>query len=226
MTEIRGLFITFEGIDGCGKTTQIKRLASALERAGIDHISTREPGGSEAGEKIRAILLESGQLGLEHRAELFLFLANRVQNLAEVVKPALAEGRIVLSDRHRDSSIAFQGGGRELGVEWVERLHEEALDLLPDCTVLIDIPVEVSRERARLRDAHLPAGQADRFEREGVEFHERVHAAYRSLAQRHPERFLIINGDQAIDNVTSELFKKLAGRYTDQLGGLATLRLD
>lgn len=216
-----GLFITLEGIDGCGKTTQQKRLVSALEFLNVPHIGTREPGGSEAGNKIRAILIDSAQLALEPKAELFLFLANRVQNLAEIVKPAVAEGKIVVSDRHRDSSIAFQGGGRELGVEWVEQLHEEALDTVPDCTVLIDISVATSRERAKARDAHIPAEQLDRFEREATEFHDRIHTAYRQLAKSHADRFLTINGEQSIDNVTRELFAALASRYPGQLGKLA-----
>ncbi len=216
----KGLFITFEGIDGCGKTTQIARLVAALEQLSIDHVATREPGGSEAGEKIRSILIDSSQLHLEPRAEVFLFVANRIQNVAELVKPALAAGKVIVTDRHRDSSVAFQGAGRELGIEWVEQLHEEALDIWPDCTVFLDVPVETSRQRAKLRDANIPAGQANRFEREELEFHLRVYAAYQDLAKRHSQRFLVVNGDQSIDDVTQELYEKLAARYPEQLGRL------
>lgn len=219
-----GLFITFEGIDGSGKTSQLHRLAVALDQLALPYVATREPGGSAAGERIRQVLIESHELVLEPKTELYLFLANRVQNLVEVVAPVRAAGQIVLSDRHRDSSVAFQGAGRELGVEWVERLHDEALDFLPDCTVLIDIPVEISRERARARDAHIPSGRLNRFEREGIAFHQRVADAYLNLAMRQPERFVVINGNQPINDVTGELFAKLASRYPDRLAGLATVR--
>lgn len=220
--ERKGLFITFEGIDGCGKTTQFRRLQELLSQAGIEYLATREPGGSEAGERIRQILIDSSHLALTPKAEVFLFLANRNQNIHEVVKPAVAAGKIVLSDRHRDSSTAFQGSGRGLGLEWVEKLNDEACDdFPPDCTILLDISVEVSRERARKRDSDAAqAKHVDRFEREGSDFHIKIWEGYQALAKKYPERFLVIDATPSIDEVTKALVGALTQRYPEHFTGI------
>lgn len=218
----KGLFITFEGIDGCGKSTQFRRLQELLREAGVDYVATREPGGSEAGERIRNILIDSSDLHLTPKAEVFLFLANRNQNLHAVVMPAVAEGKVVLSDRHRDSSAAFQGSGRELGIDWVDRLNDEACDdFPPDCTILLDISVATSRERARRRDTDAAqAKHIDRFEREGEAFHQRIYDGYQTLAKKYPDRYLVIDATAGIEDVTQALVTALAQRYPDHFGKL------
>ncbi len=217
----KGLFITFEGIDGCGKTTQFRRLVELFEQKQVPYTATREPGGSPAGDRIRAILINSSDLRLEPKTELMLFLANRVQNLAEIVKPGIATGKIVLSDRHRDSSIAFQGGGRQLGVDWVDRAHAIVCDIVPDCTILFDLTVAASRARAAARDrGGSEAKQIDRFEREGIEFHERIWAAYQQLVKKYPDRFLVIDASGSIAEVTQLMVAGLARRYPDQFSSI------
>lgn len=216
----RGLFITFEGIDGSGKTTQLKRLAARLVTSNIPHVVTREPGGSEAGERIRQIIIESTKLALEPKAEVYLFLANRVQNLAEVVVPAVEAGQIVLSDRHRDSSAAFQGGGRQLGYEITDALQDYACAALaPDCTLYIDISVEESRKRAAAREQNAATAKTvDRFEREGMAFHQRIWEGYQWLIKKYPARFLVIDGSGNEDAVEQLVWAALAARYPDYFG--------
>lgn len=219
----KGLFITFEGIDGCGKTTQFTHLVTALATARIPHLATREPGGTPLGDRIRAILIDSNELVLDPKTEVFLFLANRVQNVAELVVPALAEGKIVLSDRHRDSTVAFQGGGRQLGLDWLDQLHRESLPIEPDCTLLFDLPVATSLARSKLRDTDpTQAKHRDRFEQEQAAFHERTRAAYLELARRYPDRFMMIDAQPPIEEVTQEMLAKLSERYPKQFGQLAT----
>ena len=212
----RGLFITFEGIDGSGKTTQLKRLAVRLAVSNIPHLVTREPGGSEAGERIRQIIIESTKLALEPKAEVYLFLANRVQNLAEVVGPAVADGIIVLSDRHRDSSTAFQGGGRQLGFEIVDQLQEYACAFAPDCTLYFDISVEESRARAAKREQNsATAKTVDRFEREGEGFHQRIWEGYQWLMKKYPARFVVVDGSGDEDTVEHFVWAALTERYPE-----------
>jgi dTMP kinase len=216
-----GLFITFEGIDGSGKTTQCQRLVTALKGANISYVATREPGGTPLGDCVRDILINSNDLSLDPKAEVFLFLANRVQNVAELVMPALAEGKIVISDRHRDSTIAFQGGGRQLGLDWLDQLHRDHLPIEPDCTLLFDLPVEASLARSHRRDTDpAQAKHRDRFELEAAAFHERIRAAYLELAKRYPERFVIVDAAPEIDDVTEAMFAALAERYPNQFGFL------
>lgn len=216
-----GLFLTFEGIDGSGKTTQCQRLLSRLAELQIAHVATREPGGSSLGDRVRDILIHSNDLALDPKAEVFLFLANRVQNVAEIVMPALALGKLVISDRHRDSTIAFQGGGRQLGLDWLDRLHRESLPIAPDCTLLFDLPVEISLARSHRRDSDpSQAKHRDRFEHEQTDFHARTRQAYLELAQRYPERFVIIDAAPPADDVTQQLFSLLAHRYPELLASL------
>lgn len=214
----RGLFITFEGIDGSGKTTQCRCLAERLSALTIPSLVTREPGGSALGDRVRDILLHSADLALDYQAEVFLFLANRIQNLTELVLPALTEGKIVLSDRHRDSTIAFQGGGRELGIDWLDQLHRDRLPMEPDCTLLFDISVAESRVRALARDSDpSQAKPRDRFEQMAEDFHQRIRDAYLLLAERYPERFVVIDAAPGVESVTMAMSKVLAERFPDHL---------
>ena len=195
----RGTFITFEGLDGCGKSTQVEKLASALRMQGQSVTVTREPGGTIAGEKIRNVLLDSSTVGLSPLAELALMFASRAQHLKEIIQPALAAGQIVLCDRFTDSTEAYQGGGRELGTRPVLELHRILCgDLQPELTILMDSEVTASVERARRRNMHKVAdrlGESDenRFEQENQQFFERVHAAYLAIAKREPQRVMLVN---------------------------------
>ncbi len=188
----RGRFITFEGLDGCGKSTQMERLARILRKQDLSVTVTREPGGTAAGEKIRHLLLDTRTSGLAPVAELALMFAARAQHAEEVILPALAAGQIVLCDRFTDSSEAYQGGGRKLGSKPVHDLHRALVgDLQPDLTILMDSDVATSVDRARRRNrAHSKTNASDenRFERENRAFFTRVRAAYLEIAKRETGR--------------------------------------
>jgi dTMP kinase len=188
----RGLFLTFEGMDGSGKTTQLRLLAARLRTAGRDVVETVEPGGTRIGGQVRRILLDAANQELCPTAELLLYFACRAQNVEERILPALAQGKIVLSDRFTDSSLVYQGIGRGLGVEVVldlDRIASKGLE--PDLTLLIDIDVETSLARAQGRNLDSTETRMDDQE---VEFHRRVHAAYAELAARERNRFRIVDG--------------------------------
>jgi dTMP kinase len=195
----RGRFITFEGLDGCGKSTQMERLAAVLREQGAPVVVTREPGGTVTGEKIRRLLLDSATAGLSPLAELALMFSSRAQHIAEVIQPALAEGSIVLCDRFTDSTEAYQGGGRKLGSQPVLALHRILCgDLQPDLTILMDSDVAASVERARRRnkaDTKNSHGKNDenRFEQESRAFFGRVHAAYLAIAARETQRVVLVD---------------------------------
>jgi dTMP kinase len=198
----RGKFITFEGLDGSGKSTQVEKLARSLRAHGLSVTVTREPGGTSAGEKIREVLLHSGTSGLSPFAEMALMFASRAQHIHEVILPALADGRIVLCDRFTDSTEAYQGGGRKLGVKAVLRLHEILCgNLQPDLTILLDNEVAFSVERARRRNLRHKGGRTEkvsvkdenRFEQESRAFFGRVRYAYLAIAARVPHRVHIVN---------------------------------
>src|SRR5512146_3183286 len=204
----RGKFITFEGLDGCGKSTQMENLANVLRRDGLEVVTTREPGGTPIGERIRAILLDSATLGLSAPAELALFFAARAQQIEEVIIPALNQGKWVLCDRFTDSSEAYQGAGRKLGSEAVLALHRVLCrNLQPDLTVLMDSDVAASVARARRRNRSRGADEADenRFEQENRAFFERVHQAYLAIARREPERVVIVDARRAIEVVHKDI---------------------
>lgn len=193
----RGLFITFEGVEGSGKSTQLARLRTHLESRGLEVIATREPGGTPIAEDIRAILLDPAHAGMATMTELLLYAAARAQHLHELVRPALDAGKMVLCDRFADSTRAYQGGGRGVDADVLAALHRLATGgLQPDCTLLIDVPAEEGLARARTR------GRTDRLEREAVAFHQRVRAAYLELAQADPARIRVIDGTQDIDTVS------------------------
>jgi dTMP kinase len=208
-----GFFITFEGLDGCGKSTQLEKLAAVLRQEGRPIVVTREPGGTTIGDRIRAILLDSATGKLSPEAELALMFASRAQHLGEVILPALAHGKIVLCDRFTDSSEAYQGGGRKLGSEAVLALHEVLCrGLQPDLTILMDSNVADSVARARRRNAASGSDEG-RFERENREFFERTREAYLEIARRDAHRVVVINAREPIDtvhrNIVAALRKKL-----------------
>jgi dTMP kinase len=196
----RGRFITFEGLDGCGKSTQLKKLARVLSAQGLDVVVTREPGGTPTGEKIRELLLDTKTSSLAPLAELALMFAARAQHIAEVIRPALADGRIVLCDRFTDSTEAYQGGGRKLGSEPVLALHRILCsNLQPDLTILMDSDVATSVDRARRRNKSFTAksgrGKSDenRFEQESRAFFGRVRSAYLAIAKRELGRVVMVD---------------------------------
>jgi dTMP kinase len=194
-----GKFITIEGLDGCGKSTQLKKLAQRLEAQGIELVVTREPGGTPIGEKVRHILLDSATVKLSRSAELALMFAARAQHLEEVIQPALAAGKLVLCDRFTDSTEAYQGGGRRLGTTPVLELHRILCgNLQPDLTILMDSDVAASVKRARRRNsAHHPSqhgrSHENRFEQESRAFFTRVRNAYLAIAKREPQRVAVVD---------------------------------
>jgi dTMP kinase len=187
----RGKFLTFEGLDGCGKSTQMELLAEVLRRQGLDVVTTREPGGTPTGEKIRSVILDSKTRSLAPMAELALMFAARAQHIAEIITPSLGAGRWVLCDRFTDSSEAYQGGGRQMGSDLILTMHQVVCgDLMPDMTILMDSDPQASVARARRRNkANAQDGiDENRFEKEKLEFFDRVHVAYNAIAVREPAR--------------------------------------
>lgn len=210
VTSRRGKFITFEGLDGCGKSTQMERLALSLRKQDLPVTVTREPGGTAAGEKIRHLLLDTRTAGLVPMAELALMFAARAQHAEEVILPALAAGQIVLCDRFTDSSEAYQGGGRTLGSKPVHDLHRSLVgDLQPDLTILMDSDVAASVDRARRRNrAHKTnASDENRFERENRAFFSRVHVAYLDIAKREPGRVAVVDARGTPDQTHAKILE-------------------
>ena len=212
----RGLFITLEGLDGSGKTTQIKRLAAWMAKRGIEAVQTRQPGGTPTGDRIREILLDARSGALAHMAEMALMFADRAQAIAEVIEPALAAGRMVLCDRFTDSTEAYQGGGRELGSEAVLALHRIVCgDLKPDLTLLLLPSLEASLQRARrrnVRQEQQTGTNEGRFEQEADAFYRRVWQKYREIAAREPARVVLIEGDLGIDEVHEQIVEAVSER--------------
>ena len=211
----RGLFVTFEGIEGSGKTTQVTRVADRLIAAGEDVLVTREPGGSPLGRRLRALLLEDRGRPIDPLAELHLYVADRIQHVREVVEPALAQGRIVLCDRFSDATAAYQGYGRGLGADVVAAMHRHApLDLRPDRTILFDLEPEVGLERARSRNRELGTETSEgRFESERIEFHRRVRDGYLALAAADPFRWRIVAAEHDLDAVEARVADLLADLF-------------
>jgi len=210
----RGLFIALEGLDGSGKTTQIKRLSSWLHSRGFEPVITRQPGGTATGDRIRAILLDSRSTGLASMTEMALMFADRAQAIAEVIQPALNEGKIVVCDRFTDSTEAYQGGGRQLGSQIVLELHRVICgDLKPDMTILLLPSLSASLARARRRNTREEAQTGkdeNRFELEKDAFHRRVWEKYHEIAQREPDRVVLIEGDLSIDEIHEQIVEALA----------------
>lgn len=213
----RGKFITFEGLDGCGKSTQLNRLAEVLRADGITVVTAREPGTTAIGEQIRAIILNSRTVGLAPLAELALMFAARAQLVREVIEPALAEGKFVLVDRYTDSSEAYQGAGRELGSDTVLAVHKSVARLDPDLTVLMDSDVRDSVARARKRNLQTTAKNGDtadenRFERENARFFDRVHQGYLQIASREPKRVYMVDARRDPDTVHGDIVREVRKR--------------
>lgn len=203
----RGLFLTFEGMDGSGKTTQMHRLAARLRAQGRTVLETTEPGGPPISMKIRRILLDSANQELGPSAEILLYFASRAQNVDEWIRPALDRGEIVLSDRFTDSSLVYQGYGRGLGAETVEALDRIACrGLKPDLTILVDVDAEASLARARARNEAQPHCET-RMDDQSIEFHRKVWDAYHALATSEPERVKLVNGRAGIDAIESEVWE-------------------
>jgi dTMP kinase len=220
-----GFFLTFEGLDGSGKTTQLRRLAGWLEARGEHPLVTRQPGGTRVGDRIRALLLDSKTEALAPRAELGLMFADRAQAIAEVIAPAINRGETVLCDRFTDSTEAYQGGGRELGSEIVLALHQAICGgLQPDLTILLLPDFEASLERARRRNARPGVVDEGRFEREGNAFYRRVFDKYREIAAREPVRVVVIDGDQPIEEVHRKVVRLVEERLAARPRSAATLQ--
>jgi dTMP kinase len=208
-----GTFITFEGLDGSGKTTQIKRLAAWLEEHGREVVLTRNPGGTALGERIRSILLDSRTEAttgaITPKAELALMFADRAQSIAEIIKPALAAEKIVICDRYTDSSEAYQGGGRELGAETILAAHQTICDgFQPALTILLLPPLAASLARARRRNDRTTKNTGtdeNRFESADDAFYTRAYAAYKAIAAREPHRVVAIEDDASIDAIHSKI---------------------
>ena len=205
--EKRGKFITFEGCDGCGKSTQLRLFEEYLTNAGIPHIFTREPGGGKISEAIREILLNGKNSEMTDECEALLYAASRVQHLHDRVEPALAQGKLVICDRYVDSSLAYQAYARGLGVDFITKINAYALEqYLPDLTVFIDL----TPQEAFLRKHG--ADENDRLEQAGTAFHERVYEGYQKIAKENPERFVCVNGRQSPQEVFEEVLRILKER--------------
>lgn len=198
------MFITFEGIDGSGKSTQLERLAEKLRAESRAVLVTRNPGDTEIGKQLREILLHHKGF-FSPRCEMFLYLADRAQHVDEVIRPALDDGKIVLCDRYIDSTAAYQGGGRGLPLSDIEQMNHLATGgLVPDKTFLFDAPAEVLLGRAQKRSAF------DRLEQETLDFYQRVRENYQILAATHPERFIVLDAQKSIEQLAKEVFEHMS----------------
>lgn len=207
----KGLFITFEGADGCGKTTQLNNVKAFLEEKGFDVVVTREPGALELGQKIRNILLHYDGV-VADRCEMFLFLADRAQHVETFIKPAIEQGKIVLCDRHTDSTIAYQGYGRGQDVKLLNDLNKIAINgIVPDMTLLFDVSTEVSQQRV--------GNEKDRMESAGVEFHKKVRNGYLELQKQNPDRIKLIDANNSIEEVFEDT-KKAVNKLIQEKRGL------
>ncbi|HKX12195.1 MAG TPA: dTMP kinase [bacterium] len=199
------LFITFEGGEGSGKTTQIQMLAAALNARGLSVLATREPGGTETGKEIRRILLDEKNGHLAPLTELMLYAADRAQHVAETIRPALSQGKIVLCDRFTDATVAYQGFGRGLDLKLIQTLNELATQRLkPDLTFLLDLPVAIGLKRAKSR-LEATGKSEGRFEAEAEAFHEKIRQAYLQLAKAEPKRFILLHADDEIDGLHRQI---------------------
>ncbi len=207
----RACFVSFEGSEGSGKTTQIDLLATRLEREGYDVVVTREPGGTEIGEEVRHLLkhAQSGR-GMFPETELLLFAASRAQLVREVINPALKAGKIILCDRFLDSTTVYQGVARKISQDPISVINHFAVgELLPDVTIVLDVPAEVGLARVRHRASDLP----DRIEEENIDFFERVREGYLLLAKSLPQRFLVVDGSQTTNHIADQIWHEFKRRH-------------
>ena len=206
-TAVRGKFITFEGCDGCGKSTQLKMLSDYLTKENVPHIFTREPGGGKISEAIREILLSGKNAEMTDECEALLYAAARVQHLSDRVEPALTKGELVICDRYVDSSLAYQAYARGLGVEFIGGINAFALtNYLPDVTIFIDLTPEAAFKRKHGADEN------DRLEQAGMAFHKRVYEGYKKLAQENPNRFVCVDGNMTPQEIFEEIVRVLKQR--------------
>ncbi|TIX89100.1 dTMP kinase [Rhizobium sp. P44RR-XXIV] len=218
MADANGLFVSFEGGEGAGKSTQIRRLAERLRERGHDVLVTREPGGSPGAEAVRHVLLSGAAEIFGTRMEAILFAAARNDHVEEVIRPALARGTIVLCDRFMDSSRVYQGVTGNLEADYIEALQRVAVNgVVPDCTLILDIPAEIGLERARKRASAVVA--PDRFEKEEMQTHEKRREAFLDIAAREPERCHVIDAQRSEDEIAADI----AGIVDRRLGPAATI---
>ena len=204
---MQGKFITFEGCDGCGKSTQLKRLREYLEKQNIPHIFTREPGGGRISEGIREILLSGKNMEMSDECEALLYAASRAQHIRDRIAPALAEGKLVICDRYVDSSFAYQACARGLGMEFVSKINAFALEqYVPDLTFFIDLSPEEAFARKKGADEN------DRIEQAGLAFHKKVYEGYLAVAKAYPERVVVLNGRQSIEEIEANVRETLVSR--------------
>ena len=201
------MFVSFEGIEGCGKTTQVELLATFLSQRGISHLVTREPGGTRLGELIRKMLLDPGNSEMEPLTELFLYAADRAQHIAQVIRPALEARQWIICDRFADATTAYQGYGRDQDLAFIQQLNQWATrGLWPNLSLLLDCPVEVGLDRARRRIEHNALeGREDRFEQQALDFHQKVRKGYLQLAAQNPERFKILDATMELERLHEEI---------------------
>jgi len=206
------MFISLEGIEGCGKTTQLESLSTFLADKGRPYVVTCEPGGTAIGKKIRSILMDPASKELVPAAELLLYMADRAQHIHSLIKPSLAEGNIVLCDRYFDATVAYQGYARGLDIGFIRDMHRIVLkDLKPDITLLLDLSPRIGLARAwQELDSGNRSETESRFEEEALSFHEKVRAGYLELAGMEPERFKIIDASRQIDEVQTDIRKVLS----------------
>jgi len=209
-------FITFEGSEGCGKTTQVQKLAERLARSGVTHLVTREPGGTPIGETIRELLqFAPHNSSMTPETELFLFEASRSQLVREIIKPALERGMCVIADRFFDSTTVYQGAARTLDRELIERLNTFAVgDCIPDVTFVLDVNAATAKSRMQ------GPRKTDRMEQQPAEFYERVREGYRALAKREPSRVVLIDGSRTVDEIENEIWKTLCSRFPVLIGNV------
>jgi dTMP kinase len=204
-TQSSGLFIAFEGGDGAGKSTQAARLAGSLESRGLTVLRTREPGGTPIGEKLRSLVLDHGHGHIDAHTEALIFAASRAAHASQIIRPALARGEVVLTDRYIDSSVAYQGAGRALGTDAVRSVNEWATSgLQPDLTVLLDVHPAEGRSRRTAGDA-----AEDRLESEADEFHARIRQAFLDLAAARPENYLVLEAGQPVEDIAGLILARV-----------------
>lgn len=211
------MFISFEGIEGCGKTTQVELLAEFLSKRGIPYLVTREPGGTQLGKLIRQILLDPAHSEMEPLTELFLYAADRAQHIAQVIRPTLKASRWLICDRFGDATTVYQGYGRDQDLAFIQQLNEMATQgLWPNLSLLLDCPVEIGLDRARQRIMETDVeGREDRFEQQGIAFHQKVREGYLELAAQNPERFRVLDGTLPQEQLHQEIIALLEPYLTE-----------
>ncbi|HVG17871.1 MAG TPA: dTMP kinase [Blastocatellia bacterium] len=211
---MRGIFITLEGMDGCGKSTQLEMLALALRERGLDFVVTREPGGTPLGEGVRELLVSDASVNVSAATELFLIVGARAQHVAELIKPGLAAGRLVISDRYTDSTVAFQGYGRGIDLSFIGRMNRFATDgVMPDLTIIFDLEPELARTRLSARPV---GGLLGAFDEEALEFHARVREGYFWLAASEPSRVRVVDSSGTPEETHAKVMSLVGELISDR----------